>query len=74
MPPNRRESSADAGGHHPPGLYYLAFTEAWERLSYYGEQLLTPGHAEKVVGLAALRSLFELRGRRSALPEASRFC
>jgi proton-dependent oligopeptide transporter, POT family len=84
LPPNRRESSADAGGHHPPGLYYLAFTEAWERFSYYGmtallarylvEQLLTPGHAEKVVGLAALRSLFELRGRRSTLPEASRFC
>ena len=57
---------------HPPGLYYLAFTEAWERFSYYGMtallalymvgQLLQPGHAEHVLGLGALRSLFELRG------------
>jgi hypothetical protein len=23
---------------HPPGLWYLAFTEAWERFSYYGMQ------------------------------------
>ena len=34
-------SSAGAGGaapvfSHPRGLYYLAFTEAWERFSYYG--------------------------------------
>jgi len=21
---------------HPRGLFYLAFTEAWERFSYYG--------------------------------------
>jgi POT family proton-dependent oligopeptide transporter len=21
---------------HPKGLFYLAFTEAWERFSYYG--------------------------------------
>ena len=57
---------------HPRGLAYLAFTEAWERFSYYGmtsllalymiQQLLTPGHAEKVLGLGALRHLFELRG------------
>lgn len=57
---------------HPRGLFYLAFTELWERFSYYGmtallalymvQQLLTPGHAENVLGLAALRSLFELRG------------
>ena len=25
---------------HPPGLYYLAFTEAWERFSFYGMQAL----------------------------------
>ena len=57
---------------HPPGLHYLAFTETWERFSYYGMtallalymigELLQPGHAEHVLGLAALRSLFELRG------------
>jgi POT family proton-dependent oligopeptide transporter len=57
---------------HPRGLFYLAFTETWERFSYYGMtallalymvgQLLLPGHAGHVLGLAALRSLFELRG------------
>src|SRR3954447_7745478 len=57
---------------HPKGLFYLAFTEAWERFSYYGMtallalylvgQLLQPGHAEHVLGLAAFRSLFEYRG------------
>jgi POT family proton-dependent oligopeptide transporter len=50
---------------HPTGLGFIAFTEAWERFSYYGmqailvlymvDQLLLPGHAEHVVGLAALR-------------------
>jgi len=25
---------------HPPGLAYLAFTEAWERFSYYGMSAL----------------------------------
>ena len=57
---------------HPKGLAYLAFTEAWERFSYYGmtallalymvQQLLTPGHAEHALGLGALRHLFELNG------------
>jgi POT family proton-dependent oligopeptide transporter len=57
---------------HPRGLFYLAFTEMWERFSYYGmtallalymvQQLLIPGHAEHVLGLAALRGLFETRG------------
>ena len=38
---------------HPRGLFYLAFTEAWERFSFYGmtalvvlymvNQLLLPG-------------------------------
>ena len=46
---------------HPRGLAYLAFTEMWERFSYYGmtallalymiKQLLLPGHAEHVLGL-----------------------
>ena len=57
---------------HPRGLAYLAFTELWERFSYYGmtallalyliKQLLLPGHEENVFGLAALRSLLEFRG------------
>jgi POT family proton-dependent oligopeptide transporter len=57
---------------HPRGLAFLAFTEAWERFSYYGmtallalymvQQLFTPGHAEHVLGLGALRHLFELGG------------
>jgi POT family proton-dependent oligopeptide transporter len=57
---------------HPKGLAYLAFTEAWERFSYYGmtamlalymvQQLLTPGHAEHVLGLGALRHFFETGG------------
>ena len=57
---------------HPRGLAYLAFTELWERFSYYGmtallalylvKQLLLPGHEENVLGLAALRDLLEFRG------------
>jgi POT family proton-dependent oligopeptide transporter len=54
---------------HPQGLYYLAFTEAWERFSYYGmtalvvlymvNQLLLPGHVENIAGFATLRSALE---------------
>ena len=68
-------------GGHPRGLYYLAFTELWERFSYYGmtalltlymvKQLLLPGHAENVLGLASLRHLFEFRGPMSNLAFAS---
>jgi POT family proton-dependent oligopeptide transporter len=57
---------------HPRGLAYLGFTEMWERFSYYGmtallslymiQQLLTPGHAEHVLGLGGLRHAFEVRG------------
>jgi POT family proton-dependent oligopeptide transporter len=57
---------------HPKGLFYLAFTEAWERFSFYGmtallalylvNQLLLPGHIERIGGFsgsrAALESLF----------------
>ena len=66
---------------HPRGLAYLAFTELWERFSYYGmtalltlymvKQLLLPGHAENVLGLDALRSLLEFRGPMSDLAFAS---
>lgn len=54
---------------HPMGLAYLAFTEAWERFSFYGmsallllymiQHLLTPAAAGEVLGLASLRSGLE---------------
>ena len=54
---------------HPRGLAYLAFTEAWERFSYYGmaallvlymvNQLLLPGHVEHVAGFPQFRGLIE---------------
>src|SRR3954469_18329025 len=54
---------------HPKGLAYLAFTEAWERFSYYGmtalvvlymvQQLLLPGHVEHVAGMATYRGALE---------------
>jgi POT family proton-dependent oligopeptide transporter len=54
---------------HPRGLAYLAFTEAWERFSFYGMQallvlymvdhLLLPGTAQDVWGLEGLRAGLE---------------
>jgi POT family proton-dependent oligopeptide transporter len=54
---------------HPRGLTYLFTVEMWERFSYYGmrallvlymvKHLFQPGHAETVIGFAALRSVFE---------------
>ena len=54
---------------HPRGLYYLAFTETWERFSYYGmtalvvlymvNQLLLPGHVGQIAGFAGLRAAIE---------------
>ena len=53
---------------HPKGLGYLAFTEAWERFSFYGMQallvlymtksLLLPGEVEQVAGIEQLRALY----------------
>ncbi|MEP7245729.1 MAG: peptide MFS transporter [Gammaproteobacteria bacterium] len=53
----------------PRGLAYLAFTEAWERFSFYGmqallvlymtQQIFLPGHVEKVAGFAAFRASIE---------------
>lgn len=53
---------------HPKGLGYLAFTEAWERFSFYGMQallvlymvnfLLLPGNVDGVAGIEQLRSLY----------------
>jgi POT family proton-dependent oligopeptide transporter len=54
---------------HPKGLFYLAFTEAWERFSFYGmtallvlymvNQLLLPGHAEHIAGFAGFHAVVE---------------
>ncbi len=54
---------------HPKGLYYLAFTEGWERFSYYGmtalvvlymvNQLLLPGHVENIAGFPTFRAALE---------------
>lgn len=62
-------TSAEPKSGHPKGLYYLAFTEAWERFSYYGmaalvvlymvNQLLLPGHVENVAGFAQFRAALE---------------
>jgi proton-dependent oligopeptide transporter, POT family len=53
---------------HPRGLWYLSFTEAWERFSFYGMQallvlymvkyLLLPGHVEHVIGFDAVRKFY----------------
>src|SRR5207253_4180065 len=68
---------------HPRGLGYLAFTEAWERFSYYGMQsllvlymvnrLLYPGHIERIAGFGPFRHLLEsiYRGPLSAQALAS---
>lgn len=54
---------------HPRGLGYLAFTQVWERFSFYGmqalltlymiHQLLLPGHVENVVGFTLFRTAVE---------------
>jgi len=53
---------------HPRGLWYLAFTEAWERFSYYGMQsllvlymvkyLLLPGRIEHVAAFESVRRFY----------------
>ena len=54
---------------HPKGLFYLAFTEAWERFSFYGmtalvvlymvNRLLLPGHVEHIAGFPPFRAAVE---------------
>ena len=54
---------------HPRGLFYLAFTEAWERFSFYGmtallalylvNQLLLSGHIEHIGGFSGFRAALE---------------
>jgi len=68
---------------HPRGLGYIAFTEAWERFSYYGMQsllvlymvhrLLHPGHIEHIAGFVPFRHFLETvyRGHLDTQPLAS---
>jgi POT family proton-dependent oligopeptide transporter len=67
---------------HPKGLFFLAFTEAWERFSFYGmtallvlymvNQLLQRGHVENIAGFSAFRSALEsLTGPLSPIALAS---
>src|SRR5947207_14944990 len=54
---------------HPKGLFYLAFTEGWERFSYYGmtalvvlymvNQLLLPGHVQHIFGFSGFKAAVE---------------
>ena len=63
----RRRHKPDFFG-HPRGLWYLAFTEAWERFSYYGMQsllvlymvkyLLLPGRIEHIAAFESVRRLY----------------
>jgi POT family proton-dependent oligopeptide transporter len=64
-------TEAERGGlqGQPRGLWVLAGTEFWERVSFHGmqallvlymvEQLLLPGHVDHVAGLAAVRRTVE---------------
>ena len=67
---------------HPRGLAYIAFTEAWERFSYYGMQallvlymvnrLLHPRHVEHILWFGPFRHLIEsFRGPLAVQPLAS---
>jgi len=67
---------------HPKGLFFLAFTEVWERFSFYGmmallvlymvNQLFLPGHVENILGFAGFRNGLEsLMGPLSPLALAS---
>ena len=54
---------------HPRGLFFLAFTEVWERFSFYGmqallvlymvDELLLPGHVEYIAGFSGMRAAIE---------------
>ena len=66
----------------PPALGFLAFTEAWERFSFYGmtsllvlymsQALFMPGHVENIAGFTAYRAVLEsVLGRMSTLAIAS---
>ncbi|HTT98265.1 MAG TPA: peptide MFS transporter [Rhizomicrobium sp.] len=54
---------------HPKGLLFIGGTELWDRISFHGmqallvlymvEQLLLPGHVERIVGFATFRAVIE---------------
>src|SRR5471032_3195396 len=80
--PRRPASSSGTFFGEPRALGYLAFTEAWERFSYYGmtailvlymsEALFLPGHVEHIAGFGAFRAGLErLFGPMSPLALAS---
>ncbi len=62
-------ASGDTIWGHPKGLAFLAFTEIWERFSFYGmrallilymvQELLLPGRIENVAGMGAYRNVVE---------------
>ena len=64
-----RESRPRTFFGEPRAIAYLAFTEAWERFSYYGmtallvlymsQALLVPGHVEHIAGFKAFRAGIE---------------
>jgi POT family proton-dependent oligopeptide transporter len=67
---------------HPRGLAFLFATEMWERFSYYGmrallvlymvKYLLLPEHADTVIGLDALKGVFDgMFGQLGTQPLAS---
>src|SRR5471032_2725846 len=80
--PRRPASSSGTFFGEPRALGYLAFTEAWERFSYYGmtailvlymsEALFMPGHVEHIAGFATFRAGLEaIFGPMSTLALAS---
>jgi POT family proton-dependent oligopeptide transporter len=66
---------------HPKGLGFLAFTEAWERFSYYGmqsllvlymgKQLLLSPHIENVVGYEVFHQFIQWLYHPAATPKAT---
>ena len=69
-PQTRKYQSDRAFLGHPRGLGYLAFSEGWERFSYYGmtallalysaQYLFKPGHIENIWGFTAFRQSLEV--------------
>ncbi len=71
--PNDAQGRAPPAGRqvfgHPRGLAVLAGTELWDRISFHGmqslltlylaDQLLLPGHVEKIVGFPEFRRVIE---------------
>src|SRR5881392_1550772 len=65
--PERASASTFFG--HPKGLFYLVFTEGWERFSYYGmtglvvlymvNQLLLPEHVQHIFGFSGFKAAVE---------------